>query len=102
MEQIMWPLSCKICSEKERLIEQLRSDLMIARRQIDDAKERERAAVNALLQHNGKPQISAPTRYEGKTADEATASLFGFFKDESDKGDGMVEEVDRMGMNPVP
>ena len=91
----MWPFSCQVCAEKDKLIEQLCEDLLVARGQVDGAKEREQAAVNALLHWQNKPVISTPAKMKSTQADEAHVAAFGFFRDAHDKGDGQIQDADQ-------
>lgn len=96
----MWSLfprkPCPICSEKAVLISQLMDDLQRERCRLSVAETRASIAVDALLQEKGKPSMTPPTRFSASDAEQLQRETFAFFKDEDDRGDGKIRDVDQL------
>ena len=91
---------CPTCQEKACLILQLLDDLKRERLRLSVAEDRASKAIDALLQDHGKPIMTAPTRFSAADAEQLQRETFAFFKDEDDKGDGKIRDVDQLDFDP--
>lgn len=89
------PKPCPVCAARVRMEELLREQMHLLRSQLAHSRLREEKAVDALLDRQGTPTVTPTATLSMADAAQATEDLMGFFKDEADQGDGVIQEVDR-------
>lgn len=88
--------SCKACPEKDKRIQLLEDQIATLKSQLAHSREREESAVDRLLNNKGIDAITPQAKMSMVDSEKATESLFSLFKDENDKGDGLIQEVDNL------
>jgi hypothetical protein len=90
------PKPCEVCPLKDAIIERLRDDLARERLRLDRAEHKAETATDALLAEAGKPVLQQPQRFTAKDSDNVMADTFAIFRDEDDKGDGKIRDMDNL------
>jgi hypothetical protein len=71
---------------------ELQADML--KMQLQDSRLREQKAIDSLLGERNLPGVTPPARMSAKDSQGALDDAMALFKDEDDKGDGLVQEAD--------
>lgn len=85
---------CAVCAEKDKRLLQMELQTDLLKSQLQDSRLREQKAIDSLLNERNLPGVTPPARMSAKDSQQSIEDAFALFKDDDDKGDGLIQEAD--------